>query len=60
MMADEFNFLWPKIENYIAEADTDLFPVRGQLELHSGSEKGSFGKEIFSESPFSRDSWDFR
>ena len=34
MMADEFNFLWTKIQNYIAEADADLIPVQGQLELH--------------------------
>ena len=34
-MAEEFNFLWPKIENYIAEADADLIPVQGQIELHS-------------------------
>ena len=34
MMADEFNFLWSKILNYIAEADADLIPVQGQLELH--------------------------
>ena len=34
MMADEFNFLWLQIRNYIAEADADLIPVPGQLELH--------------------------
>ena len=34
MMADEFNFLWSEIQNYIAEADADLIPVPGQLELH--------------------------
>ena len=34
MMADEFYFLWSKIENYIAETDADLIPVQGQLELH--------------------------
>ena len=34
MMADEFNLLWSKIENYIAEADADLIPVQGQVELH--------------------------
>ena len=34
MMADEFHFLWSKIEKYIAEADADLTPVQGQLELH--------------------------
>ena len=33
MMADDFNFLWSKIENYIAEADADLVSVEGQLEL---------------------------
>ena len=33
-MADEFHFLWSKIENYIAEADGDSIPVQGQLELH--------------------------
>ena len=34
MMADEFNFPWSEIQNYIAEADADLIPVPGQLELH--------------------------
>ena len=34
MMADEFNFLGPQIQNYITEADADLIPVPGQLELH--------------------------
>ena len=34
MMADEFYFLWSQIQNYIAEADADLIPVPGQLELH--------------------------
>ena len=34
MMADEFNFLRPEIKNYKAEADADLFPIPGQLELH--------------------------
>ena len=34
MMADEFNFIWSKIENYIAEADADSIPVQGQLELY--------------------------
>ena len=33
-MADEFDFLWSEIQNYIAEADADLIPVPGQLELH--------------------------
>ena len=32
-MADEFNFLWSKIQNDIAEADADLIPVQGRLEL---------------------------
>ena len=27
-------FLWSEIQNYIAEADADLMPVPGQLELH--------------------------
>ena len=35
MMADEFNFLRPKIKNYKAEADADLIPIPGQLELHA-------------------------
>ena len=26
--------LWSQIQTYIAEADTDLIPVPGQLELH--------------------------
>ena len=34
MMADEFNFLRPDIKNYKAEADADLIPIPGQLELH--------------------------
>ena len=34
-MADEFNCLCSEIQNYIAEADADLIPVQGQLELHS-------------------------
>ena len=33
-MADEFDFLWSEIQNYIAEADADLIPVPGQLEFH--------------------------
>ena len=28
------NFLWSQIQNYIAEADADLIPAPGQLELH--------------------------
>ena len=35
MMADEFKFLRPEIKNYKAEADADLIPIPGQLELHS-------------------------
>ena len=34
IMADEFNFLWSEIQHYIAEADADIIPVPGQLELH--------------------------
>ena len=34
MMADEFNFWGPEIKNYKAEADQDLVPIPGQLELH--------------------------
>ena len=34
MIADEFNFLRPEIKNYKAEADADLIPIPGQLELH--------------------------
>ena len=34
MMADEFNFLWLEIQNYIAEADADAIPIPGQLEVH--------------------------
>ena len=33
MIADEFNLLWSQITNYIAEADADLIPAPGQLEL---------------------------
>ena len=34
IMADEFNFSRPEIKNYKAEADADLIPIPGQLELH--------------------------
>ena len=34
MMADELNSLRPEIKNYKAEADADLIPIPGQLELH--------------------------
>ena len=34
MMADEFSSLRPEIKNYKAEADADLIPIPGQLELH--------------------------
>ena len=34
MMAADFNFLWSESQIYIAEADADLIPVPGQLELH--------------------------
>ena len=34
MMADEFDFLWLEIQNYIAEADADAISVPGQLESH--------------------------
>ena len=34
MMADELNFLWSTFANFIAEADADLIPAPGQLELH--------------------------
>ena len=34
MMADEFNFLRPEIENYKVEADADLIPIPGQLEVY--------------------------
>ena len=33
-MADEFNIFWSQIQKYISEADADLVPVPGQLELH--------------------------
>ena len=33
-MADDFNSLRPEIKNYKAEADADLIPIPGQLELH--------------------------
>ena len=33
-MADDFNFLRPEIQEYKAEADADLIPIPGQLELH--------------------------
>ena len=34
MMVDEFNIVWSKIQDYIAEADAELIPVTGRLELH--------------------------
>ena len=34
MVADEFNFLWSVIPNYIAEANADLMLAPGQLEVH--------------------------
>ena len=34
IMADEFNFSRPEIKNYKAEADADLIPIPGHLELH--------------------------
>ena len=34
MMADNLIFLRPEIKNYKAEADADLIPIPGQLELH--------------------------
>ena len=34
MMADKFNFLRPETKNYKAEADADLIPIQGPLELH--------------------------
>ena len=33
MMADECNLFWSEIQKYIAEADADVIPVPGQLEL---------------------------
>ena len=38
MMADEFNSLGPEIKNYKAEADADLIPFPGQLELHADAD----------------------
>ena len=40
MMADEFNSLRPEIKNYKAEADADLIPIPGQLELHGRCRHG--------------------
>ena len=40
-VADEFNFLWSEIQNYIAEADADLIPVPGQIELHGRCRYGA-------------------
>ena len=34
MLADKLNFLRPETKNYKAEADADLIPIPGQLELH--------------------------
>ena len=33
-MVDEFIFFWSQIRTYIAEADADLTPAPGQVELH--------------------------
>ena len=41
MMADEFNFLWSEIQNYITEADADLISVPGQLELYGRCRYGA-------------------
>ena len=32
-MADEFNFLWSEIQNFIAEADADLILVPEQIRI---------------------------
>ena len=43
----QFNFLWLKILNYIAEADADLIPVQGQLELHGRCRCGVLPSRCF-------------
>ena len=40
MVAGEFNFLWSELQKDIAEADADLTPVPGQLELHGRCRSG--------------------
>ena len=47
MLAGEFNFLWPAIQNYIAEADTDLISVPGQWELHGRCRYGVYLSPYF-------------
>ena len=52
--AAESDFLWSEIQNYIAEADADLIPVPGQLELHGRCRSGvllspCFGALYFSQ-----------
>ena len=53
MMADEFNFSSQKIQNYIAEAEADLIPVPGQLEVHGRCRRGVLLSPGFS--PFAAD-----
>ena len=45
MMADEFAFLWPQIQNYIAEADADLIRGPDEIELHGRNTDGQTGTE---------------
>ena len=47
MMADELSFLRPEIKNYKAEADADLFPIPGQLELHGSCRYGALLSTCF-------------
>ena len=48
MMADEFNFLRPEVKNYKAEADADLIPLPGQLELYGRCRWGVLLSACFS------------
>ena len=47
MMADEFNFLRPEIKNYKGEADADLIPNPGHLELHDRCKCGVLPSTCF-------------
>ena len=43
MMADEFNFLWSQIQNYMADADADVIPVPGQFQKNPRAHENKVG-----------------
>ena len=54
-MADEFNLLWSqRLQNFIAEADADLIPVPGQLELHLVAPYCAIPRDYLSDTPLLR------